>query len=233
MWYYLCVNFVLCRHTLCVCACARACVMLSLNYHFANLFSYSQKIAYRGMKIEGGASTWRMFLVKSAPPKAPPRRSTHEQNLKIMGDSHQCNMDETLWRVLRIRMLLIERSVVMCQNAHMQKQITWRFDELRPHMMNKCWVWRRNLMCHGSNHFGQRAQSKSTKVAFVFGWRSVRCGVKVTKNKVRKGKVSLPCWLALSGQARDHRKRLFNLSLQGQATQYGLKRTLSNDIFRT
>lgn len=31
--------------------------MLSLNYHFAYLFSDSQKIAYKDTKIEGDAST--------------------------------------------------------------------------------------------------------------------------------------------------------------------------------
>jgi hypothetical protein len=62
----LCVNFVLCAHThtrvrMCThtytqCV-AYVCAMLSPNYHFAYLFSNPQKIAYKGTKIEGDAST--------------------------------------------------------------------------------------------------------------------------------------------------------------------------------
>jgi hypothetical protein len=159
------------------------CYLLTITLH--TYFLIHKKLHIRVLKLKVTHPHDTCFS-EECTSRAPPIWSTHEQTLRIMGDNHQhgWNLVTSSWNPDALNWAT-GYNLLKCTHAKTNYMAIWwsaaTHDE-------QCWVGRCNLMCHGSNHFGKGPKARvHTKVAFVFGRRSVRCGLKVARGgpKVR------------------------------------------------
>lgn len=133
------------------------CYLLTITLH--TYFLIHKKLHIRILKLKVMHPHDTCFS-EECTPRAPPIWSTHEQTLRIMGDNHQhgWNLVTSSWNLDALNWAT-GYNLLKCTYAKTNYMAIWwsaaTHDE-------QCWVGRCNLMCHGSNHFGQRAQSKST-----------------------------------------------------------------------